>query len=63
MAVIYVNKTGMVMRKTEVVLDVEPNSDEKIVKFEEMGHFKYKSQKYADLYINIETSPHPIYTK
>ena len=47
----------------DVLLDVEPNSDLDYVKFEGQGHFKYKTNTYADLYANIKIKEHPIYRK
>ena len=49
------------MRKKDIVVDVEPWFSNKVLVFEKEGHFKYRTNTYADLIINIIVKEHPIF--
>lgn len=53
--------SGIILRKKDIIVDVEPWYNENVVIFENAGHYKYQTNTYADLCININVKEHPIF--
>jgi molecular chaperone DnaJ len=51
----------MVFRKKEVVLDFDPADERETFVFEQYGHFRQKTNNFADMYVKIKVKEHPIF--